>query len=81
MMMYEIEFGQERGCSWGSFCKQVPFVQATDCKSVYDLFMKTGSLSDEKRVALDLMDERIHRIFWRPDKMDPYGSHVGRLYD
>ena len=31
---------------------------ATDCKSLYDLCMKTGSIPDERRVALDLLDVR-----------------------
>ena len=37
-------------------CQTIPFALATDCKSVYDVCMKAGSLPDEKRTALDLLD-------------------------
>ena len=39
-------------------CKKVPFCMGTDCKSLFDLCSKVGSLPDERRVALDLMDVR-----------------------
>ena len=39
-------------------CKQIPLAMATDCRSLYDVCSKAGSLPDEKRVALDLMDLR-----------------------
>ena len=39
-------------------CSQVPFCLGTDCKSLFDLCSKIGSLPDERRVALDLLDVR-----------------------
>ena len=39
-------------------CQKVPFCLGTDCKSLYDLCVKVGSLPDERRVALDLLDVR-----------------------
>ena len=38
--------------------KYVPCAVATDCKSLYDLCTKVGSMPEEKRVALDLLDVR-----------------------
>ena len=35
-----------------------PFCLGTDCKSLYDLCNKVGSIPQEKRVALELMDVR-----------------------
>ena len=37
-------------------CRLVPFTLATDCKSLYDICQKNGSLPEEKRIALDIMD-------------------------
>ena len=39
-------------------CARVPFCLGTDCKSLYDLCVKVGSMPDERRVALDLLDVR-----------------------
>ena len=39
-------------------CEKVPFCLGTDCKSLFDLCVKVGSLPDERRVALDLLDVR-----------------------
>ena len=37
-------------------CQTIPLTFATDCKSVYDVCSKSGSIPEEKRVALDLLD-------------------------
>ena len=55
-MIYEIECGKD--AHWTEMCKQVPFCLGTDCKSLFDLCSKVGSLPDERRVALDLLDVR-----------------------
>ena len=55
-MIYEIEKGKDR--HWTAMCKEVPFCIGTDCKSLFDLCSKIGSLPDERRVALDLLDVR-----------------------
>ena len=55
-MIYEIENGRDR--HWTKMCAQIPFCLGTDCKSLYDLCKKVGSIPDERRVALDLMDVR-----------------------
>ena len=58
--------------SWSDMCKQIPFVLGTDCKSLYDVCMKTASVPEEKRVALDLLDvkegltEMMDKIRWVP---------------
>ena len=39
-------------------CKQIPFSMGTDCKPLYDVCTKNGSMPEEKRVALDLLDLR-----------------------
>ena len=44
--------------SWIEMCKQIPFSMGTDCKSLYDVCTKNGSMPEEKRVALDLLDLR-----------------------
>ena len=65
-MYYEIECGQTK--DWHEACKAIPFALGTDCKSLYDLCMKEGSIPDERRVALDLMDVR--------DGAEKYGDKV-----
>ena len=55
-MMSEIENGLQG--HWKDEIKTIPFCLGTDCKSLYDLCMKEGSLPDERRVALDLLDVR-----------------------
>ena len=55
-MIYETEVGKDQ--HWTEMCKSVPFCLGTDCKSLFDLCSKVGSLPDERRVALDLMDIR-----------------------
>ena len=44
--------------SWEAMCKAIPFALATDCKSLYDVCTKNGSMPEERRVALDLLDVR-----------------------
>ena len=44
--------------SWSEMCKKIPFALATDCKSLYDVCTKNGSMPEERRVALDLLDVR-----------------------
>ena len=39
-------------------CTKIPFALGTDCKSLYDVCTKQGSMPEERRVALDLMDVR-----------------------
>ena len=72
VMMYEIEHGLphkwERDVgdgdfgnlkmNWMDICKTIPFALGTDCRSLYDLCTKNGSMPSEKRVALDLLDVR-----------------------
>ena len=55
-MIYEIEQGKD--AHWTKMCAKVPFCLGTDCKSLFDLCSKVGSLPDERRVALDLLDVR-----------------------
>ena len=55
-MIHEIECGKTD--HWTKMCARVPFCLGTDCKSLYDLCIKVGSLPDERRVALDLLDVR-----------------------
>ena len=43
---------------WYAMCQKIPFALGTDCKSLYDVCTKQGSMPDEKRVALDLLDVR-----------------------
>ena len=56
----------------GWMCRTIPLAFATDCKSVYNVCSKSGSIPDEKRVALDLLDlkESISimgdQIWWIP---------------
>ena len=56
VMLYEIEHGMDS--HWTEMCKKVPFCLGTDCKSLYDLCRKDGSMPEKRRVALDLMDVR-----------------------
>ena len=71
VMLYEIEQGwrhkwerldQDGGSSlrhnWSKMCQKIPFALGTDCKSLYDVCTKNGSMPEERRVALDLMDVR-----------------------
>ena len=44
--------------NWRLMCSRIPFTLGTDCKSLYDLCTKNGSMPEEKRVALDLLDVR-----------------------
>jgi hypothetical protein len=53
-MIFEIEKGKTG--HWTEMCSQVPFCLGTDCKSLYDVCKKIGSLPDDRRVALDLLD-------------------------
>ena len=53
-MYYEMQHGRSR--HWTEACKQVPFCLGTDCKSLYDVCMKEGSLPEDRRAALDLLD-------------------------
>jgi hypothetical protein len=78
-MMSEIENGKTG--HWTKMCADVPFCLGTDCRSLYDLCQKLGSLPDERRVALDLLDvkegieEMNDEIRWVPtDHMlvDPF---------
>ena len=69
-MLYEIENGwthkwqrldpddNHLRLRWEDLCKQIPFALGTDCKSLYDVCTKNGSMPDERRVALDLLDVR-----------------------
>ena len=73
-MIYEIESGEIS--NWTEQCKTIPFCLGTDCKSLYDVCMKEGSIPQQRRVALDLLDvkegiERMNdQIRWVPtDRM------------
>ena len=44
--------------TWSEMCRQIPFALGTDCKSLYDVCTKQGSMPEERRVALDLLDVR-----------------------
>ena len=43
---------------WNRMCKAIPFCLGTDCKSLYDVCTKNGSMPEERRVVLDLLDVR-----------------------
>ena len=72
VMVYEIERGlphkwnrdvdegdvSDMKMDWMRICKSIPFALGTDCRSLYDICTKNGSMPEEKRVALDLMDVR-----------------------
>ena len=70
VMLHEIENGRngkwdqlnQDDCDlktdWTKMCRDIPFCLGTDCKSLYDVCMKSGSMPEERRVALDLMDVR-----------------------
>ena len=70
VMLYEIEHGwthkwdklDQDDCNmrddWQKMCRAIPFSLGTDCKSLYDVCTKNGSMPDERRVALDLLDVR-----------------------
>ena len=66
VMIYEIEHGLQG--DWHEMCKRVPFSLGTDCKSLYDLCVKEGSIPEERRVALDLLDVR--------DGVERYGDRI-----
>ena len=66
VMIYEIEHGLQG--DWHDMCKQVPISLRTDCKSLYDLCVKEGSIPEERRVALDLLDVR--------DGVERYGDRI-----
>ena len=68
VMLYEIEYGlkyiwnrgeltaDELRGDWANMCNKIPFALGTDCRSLYDECTKSGSLPEERRVALDIMD-------------------------
>ena len=68
VMLYEIEYGlkhkwnrgelssDELRSDWANMCNKIPFALGTDCRSLYDVCTKSGSLPEERRVALDIMD-------------------------
>jgi len=69
VMLHEIEHGWnqkwdrmantgEVRYDWTKMCKDIPFCLGTDCKSLYDVCTKGGSMPEERRVALDLLDVR-----------------------
>jgi hypothetical protein len=70
VMLYEIEKGWRHKWErlnvddanlrhdWTKMCRLIPFALGTDCKSLYDVCTKNGSMPEEKRVALDLLDVR-----------------------
>ena len=45
-MIHEIECGKTD--HWTKMCARVPFCLGTDCKSLYDLCVKVGSMPDER---------------------------------
>jgi hypothetical protein len=68
-LIYEIEHGRGQPkldpdtgklakVPWTEAVTKIPCCVATDCRSLYDLCNKQGSLPDERRVALDLLDVR-----------------------
>ena len=69
-MIHEIESGEH--LHWTDAVKKIPFGLGTDCKSLYDVCSKLGSMPDERRVALDLLDvkegvEEFHDVVrWVP---------------
>ena len=52
----EFLYGYTSG--WRDLVSRVPGAIATDCRSLYDLCRKHGSLPQERRIALDLLDVR-----------------------
>ena len=70
-LIYEIEAGKD-GLHWTEAVRTVPFGIGTDCKSLFDVCTKVGSLPDERRVALDLLDikegveENNDQVRWVP---------------
>lgn len=48
----------DRRAYWESICHHLPMAFGTDCKSLYDVWNKTGSFPEDRRVALDLLDVR-----------------------
>ena len=70
VMLYEIENGLDHKwnkmdpddcdlkADWAQMCRKIPFALGTDCKSLYDVCTKNGSMPEERRVALDLLDVR-----------------------
>ena len=67
VMLYEIEYGlkhkwnrgelssDELRSGWMNMCSKNPFALGTDCRSLYDVCTKSGSLPEERRAALDIM--------------------------
>ena len=53
---------------WSQMCKKIPFALGTDCKSLYDVCTKQGSMPEERRVALDLLDVR--------ESIEEYGDQM-----
>ncbi len=53
---YEMEHGRDG--HWHDMARAVPFCLGTDCRNIYDNCIKPGSVTKEKRVALDLLDVR-----------------------
>ena len=80
VMLYEIENSwkhkyerfDEDDChlrqDWSHMCQKVPFALGTDCKSLYDVCTKQGSMPEERRVALDLLDVR--------ESIEEYGDQM-----
>ncbi len=65
-MLAEIEHGLDG--HWKEACKDIPFCLGTDCKSLYDLCKTEGSMPQERRVALDIMDVR--------EGIEELGDHI-----
>lgn len=69
-MQYDISQGLPRQCErqitapperksyWEQICQSLPLAFGTDCKSLYDVCNISGSLPNERRVALDILDMR-----------------------
>ena len=55
-LLAEFLYGYKSG--WRDLVSKIPAAIATDCRSLYDLCRKHGSLPNERRVALDLLDVR-----------------------
>ena len=63
-------------------CNNIPFALGTDCRSLYDVCTKRGSLPEERRVALDIMDikESIEEM-GDQNALGTHISYVSGLYD
>ena len=55
-LIAEFLYGYHSG--WRDLVARIPAALATDCRSLYDLCRKHGSLPQERRIALDLLDVR-----------------------